>query len=173
MRRAGTNMTETSVASASAQQLTAARLPAQRRPREHPQRGCRRVSGRVRASRGARDRHAVSASRSTRSARPARHAAHEAPVHLIGFPGCYPNGLRGENARAADPHPNVGAVLFVSLGCESMNKHYLVDVVRASGPSSSADHPGERRHAQHDSVRWRRLGSRRAGQLPPRSRRCR
>jgi altronate hydrolase len=30
-------------------------------------------------------------------------------------------------------HPNVGAVLFVSLGCESMNKHYLVDVVRASG----------------------------------------
>jgi altronate hydrolase len=30
-------------------------------------------------------------------------------------------------------HPNVGAVLFVSLGCESMNKHYLVDAVRASG----------------------------------------
>ncbi|MFP3520027.1 UxaA family hydrolase, partial [Pseudomonas sp. SIMBA_077] len=61
------------------------------------------------------------------------HAAYEAPVHLIGFPGCYPNGYAEKMLERLTTHPNVGAVLFVSLGCESMNKHYLVDVVRASG----------------------------------------
>jgi len=30
-------------------------------------------------------------------------------------------------------HPNVGAVLLVSLGCESFNKYALERVVRASG----------------------------------------
>jgi altronate hydrolase len=54
-------------------------------------------------------------------------------VHLIGFPGCYPNGYAEKMLERLTTHPNVGAVLFVSLGCESMNKHYLVDVVRASG----------------------------------------
>jgi altronate hydrolase len=57
----------------------------------------------------------------------------EAPVHLIGFPGCYPNSYAEKMMEQLTTHPNVGAVLFVSLGCESMNKHYLVDVVRASG----------------------------------------
>jgi altronate hydrolase len=60
-------------------------------------------------------------------------AEHEAPVHLIGFPGCYPNSYAEKMMEQLTTHPNVGAVLFVSLGCESMNKHYLVDVVRASG----------------------------------------
>ncbi|QYD72440.1 UxaA family hydrolase [Paraburkholderia edwinii] len=55
------------------------------------------------------------------------------PVHLIGFPGCYPNNYAEKMMEQLTTHPNVGAVLFVSLGCESMNKHYLVDVVRASG----------------------------------------
>jgi altronate hydrolase len=57
----------------------------------------------------------------------------EPPVHLIGFPGCYPNSYAEKMLEQLTTHPNVGAVLFVSLGCESMNKHYLVDVVRASG----------------------------------------
>ncbi|HEX7936455.1 MAG TPA: UxaA family hydrolase [Paraburkholderia sp.] len=57
----------------------------------------------------------------------------EPPVHLIGFPGCYPNEYAEKMLERLATHPNVGAVLFVSLGCESMNKHYLADVVRASG----------------------------------------
>jgi altronate hydrolase len=60
-------------------------------------------------------------------------AEREPPVHLIGFPGCYPNRYAEKMMEQLTTHPNVGAVLFVSLGCESMNKHYLVDVVRASG----------------------------------------
>ena len=60
-------------------------------------------------------------------------AEREPPVHLIGFPGCYPNGYAEKMMKRLTTHPNVGAVLFVSLGCESMNKHYLVDAVRASG----------------------------------------
>ncbi|MEM5343470.1 UxaA family hydrolase [Paraburkholderia azotifigens] len=60
-------------------------------------------------------------------------AEREPPVHLIGFPGCYPNSYAEKMMEQLTTHPNVGAVLFVSLGCESMNKHYLVDVVRASG----------------------------------------
>ena len=62
---------------------------------------------------------------------PGAHA--EPPVHLIGFPGCFPNRYAEKMMTRLTTHPNVGAVLFVSLGCESMNKHYLVDQVRASG----------------------------------------
>lgn len=61
------------------------------------------------------------------------HAPQEPPVHLIGFPGCFPNSYAEKMMTQLTTHPNVGAVLFVSLGCESMNKHYLVDRVRASG----------------------------------------
>ncbi|WP_175425877.1 UxaA family hydrolase [Trinickia violacea] len=60
-------------------------------------------------------------------------AEREPPVHLIGFPGCYPNEYAEKMMQQLTTHPNVGAVLFVSLGCESMNKHYLADVVRESG----------------------------------------
>ncbi len=60
-------------------------------------------------------------------------APREASVHLIGFPGCYPNSYAEKMMTRLTTHPNVGAVLFVSLGCESMNKHYLVEQVRASG----------------------------------------
>ncbi|MDR3096439.1 MAG: UxaA family hydrolase, partial [Paraburkholderia sp.] len=60
-------------------------------------------------------------------------APQEPPVHLIGFPGCFPNRYAEKMMTQLTTHPNVGAVLFVSLGCESMNKHYLVDQVRASG----------------------------------------
>ncbi|WP_322070653.1 UxaA family hydrolase [Paraburkholderia bannensis] len=60
-------------------------------------------------------------------------AEREPDVHLIGFPGCYPNAYAEKMMTRLTTHPNVGAVLFVSLGCESMNKHYLVEQVRASG----------------------------------------
>ena len=37
-------------------------------------------------------------------------------VHLIGFPGCYPNKYALEMMKRLCTHPNVGAVLLVSLG---------------------------------------------------------
>jgi altronate hydrolase len=57
----------------------------------------------------------------------------DAPVHLIGFPGCYPNAYANRMMRRLCTHPNVGAVLLVSLGCESFNRSGLEEHVRASG----------------------------------------
>ncbi|WP_232522257.1 UxaA family hydrolase [Marinimicrobium alkaliphilum] len=54
-------------------------------------------------------------------------------VHLIGFPGCYPNDYASDMMRAVCTHPNVGAVLLVSLGCESMDRDSLLAVVADSG----------------------------------------
>jgi len=54
-------------------------------------------------------------------------------VHVIGFPGCYPNDYAQRMLERLCTHPNVGAVLLVSLGCESFNKYALERVVRASG----------------------------------------
>jgi altronate hydrolase len=54
-------------------------------------------------------------------------------VHLIGFPGCYPNGYAFEMMQALCTHPNVGAVLLVSLGCEGFNREALRRSVEASG----------------------------------------
>ena len=54
-------------------------------------------------------------------------------VHVIGFPGCYPNPYAQEMMERLCTHPNVGAVLLVSLGCESFNKYRLDRVVRDSG----------------------------------------
>jgi altronate hydrolase len=54
-------------------------------------------------------------------------------VHVIGFPGCYPNEYGGRMMEQLCTHPNVGAVLLVSLGCESFNKYALERAVRASG----------------------------------------
>ncbi len=54
-------------------------------------------------------------------------------VHVIGFPGCYPNDYAQSMMERLCTHPNVGAVLLVSLGCESFNKYALERVVRASG----------------------------------------
>lgn len=55
------------------------------------------------------------------------------PVHLIGFPGCYPNAYADQMMRRLATHPNVGAVLVVSLGCESFNRSGLHEAVAASG----------------------------------------
>lgn len=54
-------------------------------------------------------------------------------VHLIGFPGCYPNEYASNMMRAVCTHPNVGGVLLVSLGCESMDRDGLLQFVRESG----------------------------------------
>jgi len=54
-------------------------------------------------------------------------------VHVIGFPGCYPNAYAQTMMERLCTHPNVGAVLLVSLGCESFDKYRLADVVRRSG----------------------------------------
>jgi altronate hydrolase len=70
----------------------------------------------------------------------ARHVAQEITnrfrgqcVHMIGFPGCYPNDYASMMMRRLTTHPNVGAVLLVSLGCESMDRNNLLAEVRASG----------------------------------------
>ena len=54
-------------------------------------------------------------------------------VHLIGFPGCYPNAYALKVMQAITTHPNVGGVLLVSLGCESFNREQLRATIEASG----------------------------------------
>ncbi len=54
-------------------------------------------------------------------------------AHLIGFPGCFPNPYAQKMMERLCTHPNVGAVLLVSLGCESFDRYALEKVVRASG----------------------------------------
>jgi len=53
-------------------------------------------------------------------------------VQLIGFPGCYPNAYAQRIMEAFCTHPNVGAVLVVSLGCEQFNRPRLMELIRAS-----------------------------------------
>ncbi len=55
------------------------------------------------------------------------------PVHLIGFRGCYPNAYAAKMMAALCTHPNVGAVLLVSLGCESFNRNRLFEEVASTG----------------------------------------
>ena len=40
--------------------------------------------------------------------------ANDIDVHLIGFPGCYPNQYAYEMMRAVCTHPNVGCLLYTS-----------------------------------------------------------
>lgn len=54
-------------------------------------------------------------------------------VHVIGFPGCFPNPYAQRMMEALCTHPNVGAVLLLSLGCESFDKYGLAHAVRNSG----------------------------------------
>ncbi|MEO6964190.1 MAG: UxaA family hydrolase [Puia sp.] len=60
----------------------------------------------------------------------------ESPVQLIGFGGCYPNAYADKMMNALCTHPNVGAVLLVSLGCESFNRNRLLENIEASGRPS-------------------------------------
>ncbi len=54
-------------------------------------------------------------------------------AHLVGFPGCYPNEYAQLMMEKLCTHPNVGAVLLVSLGCESFNRRKLEAIVKESG----------------------------------------
>jgi altronate dehydratase large subunit len=53
-------------------------------------------------------------------------------VHSLGFPGCYSNGYASRLMAALGTHPNVGAVLMVSLGCEGTDAGEIAEVVRKS-----------------------------------------
>jgi altronate hydrolase len=53
----------------------------------------------------------------------------EQGVHLLGFPGCYPNAYAHRVLRQLCTHPNVSAVLLISLGCEGFNRGQLYDEI--------------------------------------------
>ena len=57
----------------------------------------------------------------------------EHDVHLVGFPGCYPNAYALRVMQRLCTHPNVGAVLLVSLGCEGFDRSGLRQAIEASG----------------------------------------
>ena len=57
----------------------------------------------------------------------------DSEVHLIGFPGCYPNDYAFKVMSAVTTHHNVGGVLLISLGCESFNRERLKAAIEASG----------------------------------------
>ena len=59
--------------------------------------------------------------------------ADDLDVHLIGFPGCYPNAYALDIMRALVAHPNVGGVLLVSLGCEGFNREALAAAAASAG----------------------------------------
>ena len=54
-------------------------------------------------------------------------------VHVIGFPGCFPNSYGHKMLEKLTTHPNVGATLLVSLGCESMDRKSLAQNIADSG----------------------------------------
>lgn len=57
----------------------------------------------------------------------------EDDVHVIGFGGCYPNDYAAMMLERLTTHPNVGAVLILSLGCEGFDRSRLHDQVAATG----------------------------------------
>lgn len=70
----------------------------------------------------------------------ARHVANEIAIpfreegaQVIGFPGCFPNDYAQTMMERLCTHPNVGAVLLVSLGCESFNRFVLEKAIKQSG----------------------------------------
>ncbi|MCH5306512.1 MAG: UxaA family hydrolase [Prevotella sp.] len=54
-------------------------------------------------------------------------------VHLIGFSGCAPNNYAELMMQRLCTHPNVGAVLLVSLGCENFQRERLLHDIQDSG----------------------------------------
>ncbi len=59
----------------------------------------------------------------------------ERGVHLIGFPGCYPNAYALTMMEKLCTHPNVGGALLVSLGCEGFDRRRLETTIASSGRS--------------------------------------
>ena len=84
-------------------------------------------------------------------------------VQLIGFPGCYPSAYAHRVMDGLCTHPNVGAVLLVSLGCEEFRRTALRETrSRRSGrPVELLVIQDERRHRARPS-RTAAPGSRRA-----------
>ena len=70
------------------------------------------------------------------AARIAQHYQEE-EVHLIGFSGCAPNDYAEQMMRQLTTHPNVGAVLLVSLGCENFQRARLLQDIKDSGRPAS------------------------------------
>ena len=69
----------------------------------------------------------------------ARHVAHEIAlgfrerdVHVIGFSGCFRSAYGFQMMERLCCHPNVGAVLLVSLGCEGFDRGQLEARIEAS-----------------------------------------
>jgi altronate dehydratase large subunit len=60
-------------------------------------------------------------------------ASIDSRVHTLGFPGCYSNSYASRLMTALATHPNVGAVLLVSLGCEGTDAGPIAEAVRKSG----------------------------------------
>jgi altronate dehydratase large subunit len=60
-------------------------------------------------------------------------ACQDDQVHLIGFPGCYPNAYALKQLTELSRHPNVGAILLVSLGCEGFNREALALAAKLAG----------------------------------------
>ena len=56
-----------------------------------------------------------------------------ADVHLVGFPGCFPNEYAHRMMKALGTHPNVGGVVLLSLGCEGFNRGALQRHIESSG----------------------------------------
>ncbi|NWG75901.1 MAG: UxaA family hydrolase, partial [Rubrivivax sp.] len=53
-------------------------------------------------------------------------------VQVLGFSGCYPNEYAFRVIQSFCTHPNVGAVLLVSLGCEGFDRIRLQAAIAAS-----------------------------------------
>ena len=66
-------------------------------------------------------------------ARQAVERAQDDSVHLLGFPGCYPNEYALAMLKSLTTHPNVGGAVLVSLGCEGFDREALAAEVAASG----------------------------------------
>lgn len=78
-------------------------------------------------------------------------------VHLIGFPGCFPNPYAQRMMERLCTHPNVAAVLLLSLGCESFNKFSLSKVIEDSGravETLTIQNNGGTLSTINDGVKW-------------------
>jgi altronate dehydratase large subunit len=60
-------------------------------------------------------------------------ASMDSRVHTLGFPGCYSNSYASRLMTALATHPNVGAVLLVSLGCEGTDAGQIAEAIRSGG----------------------------------------
>lgn len=78
-------------------------------------------------------------------------------VHLLGFPGCYPNPYAHRMLRQLCTHPNVGAALLVSLGCEGFNRAQLLGEIRSTGRPADVlviQNEGGTRRTIAEGQRW-------------------